>query len=131
LPAQLFRQPAVSVLFLKSILSLIKILLMENYQPHLRKTVSYYQLLLQRYARRLVLDETVASNIVQEVLECQYYFNSLVPSKHLRQVLRADVLNYCYYHIQAKMFDRPVIKVPLRNLLKTIETDEQTERLIK
>ena len=102
---------------------------MDNYQPHLRKTVSYYQLLLQRYARRLVLNDTLAANIVQEVLEHQYDLNSLVPSKHLRQVLKTDVLNYCYYHIQAKMFDRPVIKVPLRNLLKAIEPDEQTDRL--
>jgi len=102
---------------------------MDNYQPHLRKTVSYYQLLLQRYARRLVLNDTLAANIVQEVLEHQYDLNSLVPSKHLRQVLKTDVLNYCYYHIQAKMFDRPAIKVPLRNLLKAIEPDEQTDRL--
>ena len=104
---------------------------MYNYQPHLRKTVSYYQLLLQRYARRLVLNETLAANIVQEVLEYQYDLNSLVPSKHLRQVLKTDVLNYCYYHIQAKMFDRPLIKIPLRNLLKAIEPDEQTDLLIK
>ena len=102
---------------------------MDNYQPHLRKTVSYYQLLLQRYARRLVLNDTLAANIVQEVLEHQYDLNSLVPSKHLRQVLKTDVLNYCYYHIQAKMFDRPLIKIPLRNLLKAIEPDEQTDRL--
>ena len=102
---------------------------MDNYQPHLRKTVSYYQLLLQRYARRLVLNDTLAANIVQEVLEHQYDLNSLVPSKHLRQVLKTDVLNYCYYHIQAKMFDRPLIKIPLRNLLKAIEPDEQTDCL--
>jgi hypothetical protein len=102
---------------------------MENYQPHLRKTVSYYDLLLQRYARRLVHDEILAANIVQEVLECQYNFNSLVPSKHLRQVLKTDVLNNCYYHIQSKIFDRPVIKVPLRNYLKTTaETDENETR---
>lgn len=104
---------------------------MENYQPHLRKTVSYYQLLLQRYARRLVRNETLAANIVQEVLECQYDLNSLVPSKHLRQVLKTDVLNYCYYHIQAQMFDRPAIKVPLRNQLKTlVKTDEAKNPLV-
>jgi hypothetical protein len=103
---------------------------MENYQPHLRKTVSYYDPLLQRYARRLVQNDTLAANIVQEVLECQYYFNSLVPSKHLRQVLKTDVLNYCYYHIQAKMFVRPLIKIPLRNMLKAIEPNEQTDPLI-
>ena len=104
---------------------------MESYQPHLRKTVSYYDLLLQRYARRLIHDETIAANIVQEVLECQYNLNSLVPSKHLRLVLKTDVLNYCYYHLQAKIFDRPVIKVPLRNQLKTIaEMDENKKPLV-
>jgi len=103
---------------------------MESYQPHLRKTVSYYQLLLQRYARRLVRNETLAANIVQEVLEHQYNLNALVPSKHLRQVLKTDVLNYCYYHIQAKIFDRPAIKVPLRNLLKALDPDQQKDLLL-
>jgi len=99
-------------------------------QPLLAKTIAYFDPLLQRYARRLVHDEITAANIVQEVLECQYELNSLVPSKHLRQVLKTDVLNYCYYHIQAKMFDRPVIKVPLRNQLKTlVKTDEANNPL--
>lgn len=101
---------------------------MENYQPHLREAVSYYQPLLERFARRLVEDDALAATIVQEVLQCQYDLNSLVPSKHLRQVLKTDVLNYCYYHIQAKIFDRPLIKVPLRNHLKTVQTDEDKTR---
>lgn len=104
---------------------------MENYQPHLKKTVSYYQLLLQRYARRLVQDEILAESIVKDVLESQYNINSLVPSKHLRQVLKTDVLNSCYYHIQSKIFGRPVIKVPLSDHLKTIaETDENQPSLL-
>lgn len=94
---------------------------MENCQAYLREAVSYYQPLLERFARRLVKDDNLAANIVLEVLESQYTLNSLVPSKHLRQVLKTDVANYCYYYMQAKMFDRPVIKVPLRNLLKAIE----------
>jgi len=94
---------------------------MQNYQPHLRETVSYYDLLLQRYARRLVHDEIIAANIVQEVLECQYELNSLVPGTHLRQVLKTDVLNYCYYHIQAKMFSRQLVKVPWHNHIKPLE----------
>lgn len=92
---------------------------MDNYQPHLRKTVSYYQLLLQRYARRLVHDETAAATIVMEVLECQYELNLLVPGKHLRLVLKTDVLNYCFYHIQVKIFDRKIEKVLCRNHIKT------------
>lgn len=92
---------------------------MQNYQPHLRKTVLYYNLLLQRYARRLVHDEAIAETIVREVLECQYDFNSLVPSRHLRQVLKTDVLNCCFYHIQSKMFDRPLVKVSWRHQLDT------------
>lgn len=98
---------------------------MENYQPHLRKTVSYYQLLLQRYARRFVQDEILAESIVKDVLQSQYNINSLVPSKHLRQVLKTDVLNKCYYHIQSLIFEKPEINEPLPNYLKTIiETDK-------
>jgi len=100
---------------------------MENYQPHLRKTVSYYQLLLQRYARRFVQDEVLAENIVTEVLESQYNINSLVPSKHLRQVLKTDVLNKCYYHIQSLIFDKPLINEPhlldLRTIIETGKTE--------
>ena len=84
---------------------------MQNDQQHFIKEASCYSILLQRYARRLVQDETVAAKIVQEVLECQYDLNALVPSEHLRQVLKTDVLNNCYYHIQAKIFDRPLIKI--------------------
>jgi hypothetical protein len=100
---------------------------MENCQAYLREAVSYYQPLLERFARRLVEDDNLAANIVQEVLESQYNLNSLVPSKHLRQVLKTDVLNYCYYHIQAKIFDRPPIKVPLRNHLKTTSQTDVNE----
>jgi len=98
---------------------------MENYQPHLRKTVSYYQLLLQRYARRLVQDDNLAAKIVEEVLESQYNINSLLPSKHLRQILKTDVLNKCYYHIQSLIFEKAEINEQLPNYLKTIiETDK-------
>lgn len=84
-------------------------------QPLLAKTIAYYDPLLQRYARRLLHDEITAANIVQEVLECQYELNSLVPSKHLRQVLKTDVLNYCFYHMQVKMFGREPLLMPCRN----------------
>ncbi|MGN6195284.1 MAG: hypothetical protein ACTHOB_10120 [Ginsengibacter sp.] len=101
---------------------------MENYQPHLRKTVSYYQLLLQRYARRFVQDEILAEKIVRDVLQSQYNINSLVPSKHLRQVLKTDVLNQCYYHIQSLIFDKRLIREPHPLDLKTIILTDQTAK---
>jgi hypothetical protein len=100
---------------------------MENCQDYLRATVSFYQALLQRYARRLIQDDILAADIVKEVLEIQYSLNSLVPSKHLRQVLKTDVLKYCYYHIQAKIFDQPVIKVSPPPHLKTIVQDDDKD----
>ena len=102
---------------------------MQTRQITLVNTVAYYDPLLQRYARRIIQNEAAAAIIVQEVLEAQFQINGLVPAKHLRQVLKTDVLNYCYYHIQAKMFDRPVIKIPLRNFLKAIESNEQAVSL--
>ena len=65
-------------------------------QPHLAKTIAYYDPLLQRYARRLVHDESTAAYIVLQVLECQYELNSLVPSKHLRQVLKPMCLTIVF-----------------------------------
>jgi hypothetical protein len=100
---------------------------MDNYQPHLRKTVSYYQLLLQRYARRFVQDDNLSAKIVEEVLECQYNINSLVPCKHLRNVLKTDVLNKCYYHIQAIIFGQEITNKPLPNRLKRIIETGKTE----
>lgn len=96
---------------------------MENYQPHLKKTVSYYQLLLQRYARRFVQDEILAESIVKDVLQSQYNINSLVPSKHLRQVLKTDVLNKCYYHMQSLIFQKPLNEPYPFDLRTIIETD--------
>jgi hypothetical protein len=106
-----------------------KNLFMQTRQITLVNTVAYYDPLLQRYARRIIQNEAAAATIVQDVLEAQFQINGLVPTKHLRQVLKTDVLNYCYYHIQAKMFDKPVIKIPLRNLLKAIESNEQAAGL--
>ena len=93
-------------------------------QPHLAKTIAYYDPLLQRYARRLIHNDTIAAHIVLQVLECQYELNSLVPSKHLRQVLKADVLNCCFYHMQIKMFDREPSLIDCRNHLNIVpQTD--------
>ena len=87
-------------------------------KPRLAETIAYYDPLLQRYARRLVHDEEAAASIVLEVLECQYELNLLVPGKHLRLVLKTDVLNYCFYYMQVKMFDRKAEKLLSRNHLK-------------
>jgi hypothetical protein len=88
---------------------------MQNISPSAAKTIAYYHLLLQRYARRLVHDEATAAMIVQEVLKCQYELNFLVPGRHLCGVLKIDVLNYCFYHMQVKMFDRKAEKILCRN----------------
>jgi hypothetical protein len=73
----------------------------------------------------LVQDDNLAAKIVEEVLESQYNINSLLPSKHLRQILKTDVLNKCYYHIQSLIFEKAEINEQLPNYLKTIiETDK-------
>ena len=97
---------------------------MQINQPRLAQTIEYYEGILRRYARRLIHNETVAAQIVLQVLDCQYELNSLVPSKHLRQVLKADVLNCCYYHMQIKMFGRELSLIDCRNHLNIVpQTD--------
>jgi len=93
---------------------------MQINQPRLAQTIAYYDGLLRRYARRLIHNDTTAAHIVLQVLESQYELNSLVPSKHLRQVLKADVLNCCFYHMQVKMFDREPSLIDCRNHLKIV-----------
>jgi hypothetical protein len=80
---------------------------MQTESTNLLWTVSYYDKLLQRYARRLVNDAAAAAIIVKEVLEVQYDLNGLVPAKHLRQVLKTDVLNRCFYWKQSRIFHKP------------------------
>lgn len=75
--------------------------------------IDYYQPLLQRYARYILKDAEVAKSLVTKVLEDQYEFNNSVPSMRLRKILKADLLNHCYYWKQSQLFDRPLIKVPL------------------
>lgn len=97
---------------------------MQINQPRLAKSIAYYDPLLRRYARRLIHNDRLAADIVLQVLECQYELNSLVPSKHLRQVLRVDVLNCCFYHMQIKMFDRESSLINCRNHINIVpQTD--------
>ena len=79
---------------------------MQVHQSRLVDTIAYYDPLLQRYARRLVHDEEAGAAIVMQVLEKQYELNLLAPGKHLRLVLKNDVLTYCFNYIQRKMSDR-------------------------
>ena len=88
------------------------------------RSIHYYNSLFQRYARRLIHDETVAEKLVKEVLEDQYEIDGLAPSPRLRQILKTDLLNRCHYWKKAKIFDRPLIKVPLNKSVIISETNE-------
>ena len=97
---------------------------METIKPISGLTISYFKPLLLRYARRLIHDATVAEQLVKQVLEDQYEIDGLAPSPRLRQILKTDLLNRCHYWKQAKIFDRPLIKVPLNKSVRTSETNE-------
>jgi hypothetical protein len=93
-------------------------------QTTLVNIVAYYDPLLQRYARRLIQNEDAAADIVQQVLEAQYQINGLVPAKRLRQVLKTDVLNRCYFWLQSQIFDLSSPKVSIREAIKTTADNE-------
>ena len=78
------------------------------------EAIEYYKPILQRYARQILNDEGVAKSLVKKVLKGQYENNELALSKHLLEVLKADLLNHCYYYKQSQIFDRPMIKIPMR-----------------
>ena len=90
---------------------------MEQIEKPAAEAINYYYPLLKRYAERLIGNADAAENIARKVLQDQYDLNGLVPAKHLRQVLKTDVLNRCYYWEQAQIFVRPIIKVPSQNPL--------------
>ncbi len=72
----------------------------------------YYFPLLLRYARRMVKEEEAAAAMAREVLEEAFASNGLAPHPGLRRLLQV-ALNYrCHYWIQARIFDRPVEKLP-------------------
>ncbi|MDE3185087.1 MAG: hypothetical protein KGM16_16885 [Bacteroidota bacterium] len=76
--------------------------------------IDYFKPLLERYSRRIIQDETVAKCLVKKVLEDQCKNNELAPSTDLLKILKADLLNHCYYWKQSQIFDKALIKVPLR-----------------
>ena len=84
-----------------------------NTKPTLALRIIYYQLLLQRYATRLIHDAAVATILVQQALDAQYAIDGLAPTARLRQLLKTDVCNRCFYWKQSKIFNRPPDKVPL------------------
>lgn len=87
--------------------------IMQN-KKHGTAGIEYYQPLLQRYARRLLKNEVAARELVTKVLKDQFEFNSRLPSARVRQLLKVELLNHCFYWQQAQIFDRPLITVPLR-----------------
>jgi len=103
---------------------------MEKIENPAAAAVDYYYPLLKRYAERLIGNADAAENIAKKVLQDQYELNGLVPAKHLRQVLKTDVLNNCYYWEQAQIFARPLIKVPFQNPMNDAEElDNKKTRL--
>jgi hypothetical protein len=91
---------------------------MELNKVSFERMIVYYQPLLERYARFILKDAEIAISLVKKVLEDQYEFNDFVPSTRLRKILKADLLYHCYYWQQSQIFDRPLIKVPLRQYAK-------------
>jgi hypothetical protein len=78
-------------------------------------TINYYYPLLQRYAHSLIRDSDEADRIAKKVLQDQYNENDLKESTDLRQKLKKDVYDHCYYWEQAQIFVRPLIKIPFKN----------------
>ena len=93
-------------------------------QPHLAKTIAYYDSLLRRYARRFFHNDGIAAGIVLHVIDHQYELNGLVAGKHVRQALKADVLLYCSLLIQAHLVgNQEDVINPQRAINITHQTD--------
>lgn len=88
------------------------------------RTISYYKELLHRYARRMIHDTTGAEELVKKALEDQFHLDELAPTENLRKILKFDVLNRCRYYQQSKIFDRPLIKIPLDKSISFFENSE-------
>lgn len=73
----------------------------------------YYYPLLLRYARRLVKEEAIAASLVTEVLQEQYAIDGLKEHAGLRPQLLLAINYRCHYTVQAKIFDKPLVKAPV------------------
>lgn len=103
---------------------------MESVRLTATNMYNYYRPLLQRYARRLIKDETVSSVLTNRVLKDQFHGDGLTPSKHLRQVLKTDLLNRCQYFRNFVVFDRPPVKISeINDALDLYETDNKKNQL--
>jgi hypothetical protein len=107
----------------------LNFLFMQTRQSTLVNTVAYYDPLLQRYARRIIQNEAAAAVIVQDVLEAQFQINGLVPAKHLRQVLKTDVLNRCFFWLQSQIFDLSGPKVSISDVVNPTVNNEDNPLL--
>ena len=85
---------------------------MKTIDVQTQSTLTYYRALLQRYVRRLIHDEIQAAILVKKVLDKACISNSIVPSKRLRNILKFDLLNHCYYWQQAQILFRPPVCLP-------------------
>ena len=75
---------------------------MKSGKTYLAKTISYYEPLLIRYARRMVHDETEAEKLVFDVLQTQHDRDELKPSEYLRSELKNTLWTRCYDFMQSK-----------------------------
>ena len=75
---------------------------MKSGKAYLAKTISYYEPLLIRYAKRMVHDETEAAKLVFDVLQTQYDRDELKPSQYLRSELKNTLWTRCYDYLQSK-----------------------------
>ena len=73
----------------------------------------YYQALLQRYARRLIHNDTAAAAIASQALQDLAHTEGPVICKQLRQFIKMDVQHRCYYWKQAQVFNRPPVAIPV------------------
>jgi DNA-directed RNA polymerase specialized sigma24 family protein len=103
---------------------------MEKIKLSAQTAIKYYYPLLKRYAERITGNPDAAESIARKVLEDQYEINGLVPAKHLRQLLKTDVLNRCYYWQQSQFFVRPLIKIPFHALMETKKLDDDKNPLL-
>ena len=103
---------------------------METNKPTPSHAIDYYLPLLQRYARFIIKDEEAAAALAKKVLKDQSDVNGLIPVRHLRQVLKLDLLNRCFYWMQSQIFDRPLVEVSVFKYAKpAVDMDENENPL--
>lgn len=85
---------------------------MKTIHVQTQATLTYYWTLLQRYARRLIHNEIHAAILVKKVLDKECISDSTIPCKRLRNILKTDLLNHCYYWKQSQILFRPPVCLP-------------------